>query len=230
MVAWWLMHYSPILRRVSQPYLGQLGFIFLLAGLLLSEPPYTLRPLMWDSYYIQHFDRVNTELLFFSLEYLLIQKYSECHCECCIVPSSYPLLGELNTFVWNQHRFLHLKQVSNFSEWVKVTQLYLTLCDTVDCSPSGSSIHGIFQARILECFDIPFSRGSSQPKGWTQVSCIAGRFFTIWATREAQERCPTVLIENKPRHQGLWPLMDGWWPKTKWWIKYQTQMARHWSL
>lgn len=64
MVTEWLMRYSPILRRVSQPYLGKLGFIFLLAG-LLSEPPYTPRPLMWDSYYIQHFDRVNTELLFF---------------------------------------------------------------------------------------------------------------------------------------------------------------------
>ena len=177
MVAWWLMHYSPILRRVSQPYLGQLGFIFLLAG-LLSEPPYTLRPLMWDSYYIQHFDRVPTELLFFSLEYLLIQKYSECHCEYCIVPSSYPLLGELNTFVWNQHRFLHLRQVSNFSEWVKVTQLYLTLCDTMDCSPPGSSIHGIFQARILEWVAISFPRGSSSPRDWTTSPTLASRFFT----------------------------------------------------
>ena len=55
------MNYSPIMRRVIQPELGTIGFIFLLAG-LLSEPPYTPRPLMWDSYYIQHFDRVNTEL------------------------------------------------------------------------------------------------------------------------------------------------------------------------
>ena len=46
--------------------------------------------------------------------------------------------------------------------------------------------HGLFQARILEWVAIPFSRGSSQPRDWTQVSCIAGRFFTCWATREAQ--------------------------------------------
>ena len=45
---------------------------------------------------------------------------------------------------------------------------------------------GILQARILECIAIPFSRGSSQPRDWIQVSCIVGRFITIWATREAQ--------------------------------------------
>ena len=47
--------------------------------------------------------------------------------------------------------------------------------------------HGIFQARILEWVAFPFSRGSSQPRDWTQVSCIAGGFFTSWATREAQK-------------------------------------------
>jgi len=46
---------------------------------------------------------------------------------------------------------------------------------------------GILQARILDLADMPSSRGSSQPRDWTQVSHIAGRFFTIWATREAQE-------------------------------------------
>ena len=66
-----------------------------------------------------------------------------------------------------------------------VAQLYLTLCDPMDCSPPGSSVHGILQARILECVAIPFTRGSSWPRDWTLVSCIAGRFFTIWATREA---------------------------------------------
>ena len=62
-----------------------------------------------------------------------------------------------------------------------------TLCDSMDCSPPGSSIHGIFQARVLEWIAISFSRGSSWPRDQTQVSCIAGRHFTIWATREAQE-------------------------------------------
>ena len=46
------------------------------------------------------------------------------------------------------------------------------------CSPPGSSVHGIFQARILEWVAISFSRGSSRPRDWTRVSCIAGEFFT----------------------------------------------------
>ena len=55
----------------------------------------------------------------------------------------------------------------------------------MDCSPPGSSVHGILQARILEWVVISFSRGSSPPINQTWVSCIAGRFFTNWATREA---------------------------------------------
>ena len=68
-----------------------------------------------------------------------------------------------------------------------VTQSCLTLCDPVDCSPPGSSVHGILQARILEWLAMSSSTGSSQTRDWTQVSHIAGRFFTIWATREPQE-------------------------------------------
>ena len=56
------------------------------------------------------------------------------------------------------------------------------LCDSVDCSLSGSSVHGILQARILEWVAIPFSRGSFRPIDGTQVSCIACRFFTVWDT------------------------------------------------
>ena len=58
----------------------------------------------------------------------------------------------------------------------------------MDCSLSGSSVHGIFQARVLECVAISFSRGSCQPRDWTRVSTSAGRRFTIWATREAIPR------------------------------------------
>ena len=61
-----------------------------------------------------------------------------------------------------------------------------TLCDPMDCSPPGSSVHGILQAWILEWVACPFSRGSSQPRDWTRVSCIAGRFFTMWTTRETR--------------------------------------------
>ena len=53
------------------------------------------------------------------------------------------------------------------------------LCDPMDCSPPGSSVHGISQARILEWVAISFSRGSSPPRDQTQVSCIAGRVFII---------------------------------------------------
>ena len=61
-----------------------------------------------------------------------------------------------------------------------------TLCDPVDCSPPGSSVHGILQARVLEWVAISFSRGSSRPRNWTWVSRIEGRRFALWATREAQ--------------------------------------------
>ena len=54
-----------------------------------------------------------------------------------------------------------------------------TLCDPIDCSPPGSSVHGIVQERILEWVAIPFSRGSSRPRDQTRVSCIVGRFFII---------------------------------------------------
>ena len=59
----------------------------------------------------------------------------------------------------------------------EVTQSGATLCDPMDCSPPGSSIHGIFQARVLEWVAISFSRGSSPPRDWTQVSHIASRCF-----------------------------------------------------
>ena len=58
-------------------------------------------------------------------------------------------------------------------------------CDPVDCSPPGSSVYRIFWARIVQWIAISFSRGSSRPRNWTKVFCIAGRFFTYWARREA---------------------------------------------
>ena len=66
-------------------------------------------------------------------------------------------------------------------------QLCLTLCNPMDCSPAGSSVHGILSARILEWVAMPSSRGSSRPRDQTcisYVSCIAGRFFTTSTTWE----------------------------------------------
>ena len=65
-----------------------------------------------------------------------------------------------------------------------VTQSCPILCNPTDCSLSGFSVHGIFQARILEWLSILLSRTSSWPRDWTPVSRIAGKFFTISATRE----------------------------------------------
>ena len=70
---------------------------------------------------------------------------------------------------------------------VKVTQSCPTLYNPVGCNLPGFSVHGILQARILEWVAIPFSRGFSQFRDWTQVSHIAGGFFTSWDTSEAQE-------------------------------------------
>ena len=66
---------------------------------------------------------------------------------------------------------------------VKVTQSCLALCDPMDYT-----VHGILQARILEWIAFAFYRGSSQPRDRTQVSHIAGEFFTSWTTREAHEK------------------------------------------
>ena len=81
-------------------------------------------------------------------------------------------------------------------KWDLVAQLYLTLCHPMDCSPPGSPVLGILQARIMEWVAIPFSRGPSQPRDWTQVSCIADRFFTIWATRETQMKKEQVYFPH----------------------------------
>ena len=61
----------------------------------------------------------------------------------------------------------------------EVAQSCPTLCDPVDCSPPGSSVRGILQARILEWVAISFSRGSSRLRDRTQVSCIVGRCFNL---------------------------------------------------
>ena len=68
----------------------------------------------------------------------------------------------------------------------EVTQSCPTLCDPMDCSLPGFSVHGIFQARLLEWVAISFSRRSLWPRNWTRVSCIVGRCSTVWATRDVK--------------------------------------------
>ena len=86
---------------------------------------------------------------------------------------------------WVLYHWRHLGSPAIGVKWSEVTQWCPTLCNPMDCSLPGSSVHGILQARILEWVALSCSRGSSQPRDRTWVSCIAGRRFTIWATREA---------------------------------------------
>ena len=83
---------------------------------------------------------------------------------------------------------------------------HVLFCNPMDCSPPGS-VHGIFQARIMEWVAMPSSRGSSQPRDQTQVSHTAGWFFTIWATREAYIYAYTqkdTMYTRYPRGCGKW--------------------------
>ena len=84
------------------------------------------------------------------------------------------------------HLSVSLLSISSVPESESVVaQSCLTAGNPTDCSPPGSSVHGILQARVLEWVAIPFSKGSSHPRDGTWASCTAGRFFTAWATKEA---------------------------------------------
>ena len=77
---------------------------------------------------------------------------------------------------------IFFQMVKIVNECERESQSCPTLCDCMDYT-----VHGVLQARILELVVFPFSKGSSQPRNQTHISCIAGRFFTSWATRGAQE-------------------------------------------
>ena len=81
---------------------------------------------------------------------------------------------------------------SEVKKWNEVTQSCPTLWDPMDCSLPGSSVHRIFQAKVLEWVAISFPRVSSQPRHWTWVSCMVGRCFTVWATRGPQPPGPNA--------------------------------------
>ena len=89
---------------------------------------------------------------------------------------------------------------------------HLTFCHPMDCSPPGSSVHGILQARILEWAAISFSRGSSWPRDQTRVSCIAGRFFTVWARKYVNQM---TMREVKGCFPEKWHWTKFWTKKTR---------------
>ena len=78
-----------------------------------------------------------------------------------------------------------MTQLGLLPKWKWSRSVMSNSCDPTDCSPPDSSVHGIYQARVLEWVAISFSRRSSWPRDWTWVSRVAGRHFTLWATREA---------------------------------------------
>ena len=79
----------------------------------------------------------------------------------------------------------------------KSLQSCLTVCNPMDCSPSGSSVHGVLQARIPECVAMPSSRGSSHPGigPMSLMSPLTGRYFTISATWEAHKIYNEIIIK-----------------------------------
>ena len=85
------------------------------------------------------------------------------------------LKGLISSIQCNKDLFILIKVMAAKTQ---CAQSCLTLCDPMGCNPPGSSVHRIFQARILEWVAISFSRGSSQPRDQSHISYIAGGFFT----------------------------------------------------
>ena len=108
----------------------------------------------------------------------------------------YKAVASTSWIVWSlQTYFLsHPLYQQVKSKVVSKAQSCLTLCDPMDCSLPGSSVHGIFQAIVLEWIAISFSRGSSQPRNRTRVSRIVDKRFTVWATREVQQSPHIIAV------------------------------------
>ena len=120
--------------------------------------------------------------LFSLVSFLLLSLPPSLHSSAHFFPSL------LVSFLSPSRHFLNIFQVHTHTHThthTEVSQSRLTLCNPVDCSPPGSSVHGIFQAWIVEWVAVSFSRGSSWPRDRTQVPCTVGRCSTVWATREA---------------------------------------------
>ena len=120
--------------------------------------------------------------------------------------------------------FSDIVQNVMFLKWevkVLVAQSSPALWDPMDCSLPGFSVHGILQARILEWVAIPFSRGSSQPRDWIQVSCIVSRFFPpgkpLWTSYQI-----LVFGITKEYH----PIKICWWGREV--LQSDTTSAAYW--
>ena len=93
-------------------------------------------------------------------------------------------------------------------EWVSESRSVTS--DSLLCDPVDYRVHGILQARILEWVAFSFSRESSQPRDWTQVSCTEGRFFINWATNQLKSPPPFRVLSRSLDWKHLWPLFFHW--------------------
>ena len=131
-----------------------------------------------------------------ALVYSMRQKYIFLEFSCFFYPADFGNLisgssdfSKSSLYIWTFLVHVLLKpSLQDFEHYLVsmcmlVAQSYPAVCNPMDYSPSGASVHRISQVRMLEWVAIPFSRGSSQPRDRTRVSCIAGRFFIFWATR-----------------------------------------------
>ena len=109
-------------------------------------------------------------------------------------PPAFPTVSLLTRSWTSSHELSHTQEKKES----EVAQLCPTLCNPMDYSLPGSSVHGIFQARVLEWVAISFSRVSSRPRDRTQVSRSTGRRFTVWATRVTNSRL-MAKAENHER-------------------------------
>ena len=91
------------------------------------------------------------------------------------------------TNIYHLAQFLRVRNLEAAWKWKSLSHVWLY-------DPMAYTVHGILQVRILEWVALPFSRGSSQPRDRTQVSHVAGRFFTNWATMEAQKRLSWMFL------------------------------------
>ena len=93
--------------------------------------------------------------------------------------------------IWRRNKVIYDQTMQILTQRflsVSVAQSRPTLCDPMDCSPPGSSVHGILQTRILEWVAIFFSRRSSQPRDRTYVSCTGGGFFSTELPKSGSEK------------------------------------------
>ena len=107
----------------------------------------------------------------------------------------FPIQGSNLHFLHCRWMICSLSHQGRFNLKVQVAQSCPALCNPMDYA-----VHGVLQARILVWAAFSFSRASSQPRDWTQVSCIASGFFTSWATREA------LNVKNRSKYKkARWP-------------------------